>query len=50
MSRITRTIKVDEDTWKNAKKLVIDENTNLSEFIENLLNKELKKKVKDGPL
>jgi predicted CopG family antitoxin len=46
MPRITRTIKVDLDIWKNAKKLAIDENTNLSQLIEELLNKELKKKVK----
>ena len=46
MSRITRTIKLDTDIWKNAKKLAIDEDTNLSALIEDLLNKELKKKVK----
>ncbi len=48
MSRITRTIKIDTDLWKEAKKLAIDENTNLSALIEILLNKELKKRGKDG--
>jgi predicted CopG family antitoxin len=50
MSKLTRTIKIDEDIWKDAKKLAIDEDTNFSSLIEDLLNKELKKKktVKDG--
>jgi predicted CopG family antitoxin len=47
MPKITRTIKIDTDIWKNAKKLAIDQNTNFSYLIEELLNKELKKKVKD---
>ncbi|HIH39765.1 TPA: hypothetical protein HA219_03530 [Candidatus Woesearchaeota archaeon] len=47
MSRITRTIKLDVDIWKDAKKLAIDENTNLSSMIEDLLSRELKKKVKN---
>ena len=46
MPKITRTIKLDIDIWKNSKKLAIDENTNLSSMIEELLGKELKKKVK----
>lgn len=50
MPKITRTIKIDIDTWKSSKKLAIDENTNLSELIENLLTKELKKKVKNGTI
>ncbi len=49
MSKITRTITIDLELWKDAKKLAIDENTNFSELIEDLLNKELKKKVKDEP-
>lgn len=46
MPRITRTIKIDEEIWKNSKKLAIDEDTNFSSLIEELLDKELKKKVK----
>lgn len=44
MPKITRTIKLDIEIWKNAKKLAIDKNTNLSFLIEELLSKELKKK------
>ena len=47
MSKIARTIKLDEDIWKNAKKMAIDENTNFSSLIEVLLSRELKKKVKN---
>ena len=43
MPKITRTIKLDVDIWKSAKKLAIDENTNLSEMIERLLTAKLKK-------
>lgn len=46
MPRLTRTIKIDTDIWKNAKKLAIDENTNFSSLIEELLSKELKKRIK----
>ncbi len=44
MPKITRTIKLDIEVWKNAKKLAIDENTNLSSLIEELLSRELNKK------
>ncbi len=47
MPKITRTIKLDTDIWKSSKKLAIDENTNLSSMIEELLSRELKKKVKN---
>ncbi|MBN2421132.1 hypothetical protein JXB27_02525 [Candidatus Woesearchaeota archaeon] len=47
MPKLTRTIKISEDTWKDAKKLAIDKDTNLSVLIEELLTKELKKKVKE---
>lgn len=47
MPKITRTIKLDTEVWKNAKKLAIDENTNLSVLIEELLTKELKKRSKN---
>jgi len=50
MPKLTRTIKLDIEVWKNAKKLAIDKNTNLSSLIETLLSQELKKKVKDGDI
>ncbi len=44
MPKITRTIKIDLEIWKAARKLAIDENTNFSALIEKLLEKEMKKK------
>ena len=39
----TTSIKIDPELWKEAKKLAIDKNMTLSEFLENLIKRELKK-------
>ena len=46
MPKITRTIKIDIELWKNSKKLAIDENTNLSALIGKLLKKKLEEEKK----
>jgi len=39
----TTSIKIDPELWKEAKKLAIDKNMTLSDFLESLIKKELKK-------
>lgn len=42
MERITTSIKIDPEMWKEFKKYCIDKNTNISNFLEKLIKKELK--------
>jgi len=39
----TTSIKIDPEIWKEAKKLAIDKNMTLSDFLESLIKRELKK-------
>lgn len=41
--RRTTSIKADPELWREAKKLAIDRHTTLTDLIEELLKKELKK-------
>jgi len=43
MQRKTTSLKIDPELWKQAKKKAIDEDLDLSEYIENLIKKDLKK-------
>lgn len=43
MSRKTTSIKIDEDLWKEVKKHCIDEDMEISKYIENLIKKDLNK-------
>ncbi len=45
MARKTTSLKIDEDLWKEVKKHCIDQNTEISEYIENIIRKDLKIKV-----
>lgn len=40
----TTSIKIDDELWKNVKKRCIDENIQVSEYIENLIKIDLSKK------
>lgn len=44
--RKTTSLKIDEDLWKEVKKHCIDKNTDISEYIENMIRKDLKTKDK----
>ncbi len=44
MARKTTSIKIDEEIWKEVKKHCIDINKDISEYLEDLLKRELKKK------
>jgi len=41
--RVTKSIKIDPNLWKEAKKHAIDKDLELSEYIEGLIKKDLKK-------
>ncbi len=41
--RVTKSIKIDPTLWKDAKKRAIDKNIDLSEYVEGLIKKDLKK-------
>ena len=43
MVRKTTSIKMDEEIWKEVKKYCIDINNDISEYLEDLLKRELKK-------
>ena len=40
--RVTKSLKVNPDLWKEAKKHAIDKDMELSEYIEGLIEKDLK--------
>jgi len=42
MVRKTTSLKIDEDLWKKVKIHCINENIDISEYIENLVKKDLK--------
>ena len=42
--RVTKSIKIEPDVWKEAKKHAIDKDMELSEYIEGLIKKDLKLK------
>ena len=42
--RVTKSIKINPDLWKEAKKHCIDKDLELSEYIEGLIKKDLKVK------
>ena len=44
MERQTISLKINPDLWKEAKKKCIDESISYSEYIEELIKKDLKKK------
>ena len=44
MERKTTSIKMDPELWKEAKKRCIDEEIDISDYIENLIRKNLKEK------
>lgn len=46
MKRETRSVKVDPILWKRAKKLAIDMDMTLSEFIEKLIDEAVKRAKK----
>ncbi len=46
MVRKTTSIKIESDLWKKAKKLAIDRDMSVADFIENLIKNELKKEEK----
>ncbi len=43
MTRKTTSIKVDSELWKNVKKHCIDNDVDISDYIEKLLKADLKK-------
>ena len=43
MTRVTKSLKINPETWKEAKKRAIDKDMQLSEYIEGLIEKDLKK-------
>ena len=45
-NRETTSIKIDPELWKEAKKYCIDKNITISDLLESLLEKEIKKGVK----
>ncbi len=44
LERETTSIKINPELWKEARKYCIDKNITISDLIENLLEKEIKKK------
>ncbi len=44
MQRVTTSLKVDPELWKDVKKHCIDLEKDISDYIEDLLKKDLKKK------
>ena len=44
MERVTTSIKIDPQLWKEVKKYCIDKGINLSEYLEGLIKKDLKQK------
>lgn len=44
MERKTTSIKINPTVWKEAKKQAIDKDIDISEYIEELIRKDLKKK------
>lgn len=44
VQRVTTSIRIDPEIWKEAKKLSIDLGLSIGEFVENSIRKELKKK------
>jgi len=42
--RKTTSIKVNPELWKEVKKFCIDKNIDISDFLEDLIKRELKKK------
>lgn len=48
MVKQTTSIRIEIDTWAKVKKLVIDEKTNLSDYVESLILNDLKKRDKNG--
>jgi macrodomain Ter protein organizer (MatP/YcbG family) len=46
MKRETRSVKIDPILWKVAKKLAIDKDMTMSEFIEKLIDEAIKKQEK----
>ncbi len=43
MLRKTTSIKIDEDIWKEVKKHCIDINKDISDYLEEMIRKDLKK-------
>lgn len=43
MERITTSIKINPELWKEVKKHCIDEDIEISEYLEQLIKKDLKK-------
>ena len=43
MQRKTTSLKIDPELWKEVKKHCIDDNINISKYIENLIKKDLRK-------
>lgn len=43
MGRVTTSIKIDPELWKEVKKLAIDKGVTVSELLESLVRKEVKK-------
>ena len=41
--RVTKSLKIEPDVWKEAKKKAIDKDIELSTYIEGLIKKDLKK-------
>ena len=46
MVRVTKSLKVDPSVWKDAKKKAIDKDISCSEYVENLIKKDLKEDSK----
>lgn len=44
MVRKTTSIKIDHDLWKKVKKHCIDKETDISDYLEELLRKDLEKR------
>lgn len=47
MTRKTTSLKIDPELWKEVKKYCIDKGVNISDWMEMLINGELKKKKKN---
>lgn len=45
MEKKVTSIKVDPEIWKEARKHCIDEDIEISEYVEKLIKKDLKKKL-----
>ena len=41
--RVTKSLKIEPDVWKEAKKHAIDKDQELSEYVEGLIKKDLNK-------